>query len=111
MKTYHIRLIAGDDYPLIVRWLDSDRVEVPIASARLQVRRIVSEEDVLIDLTSDLTIDGGEITLSMDGARTTEVFDAVGRAPALWDLEATAESSQVKTLVGGRITVNQGISR
>lgn len=111
MVTHTLRLLSGDDYSLIVRWKDSDGVEVPIDTAALQVRQRADDAEALIDLTTDLTIDGGEVTLTLDGDRTAEVFEAVGKNLAVWDLEATSDAGQVKTLVGGKFSVREDVTR
>lgn len=108
---HSINLLSGDDFELVVRWQDADENAIPIDTARLQVRATAAAAEPLIDLSEDLTVVGGEITLTMDGTRTAEVFEAVGTAQAVWDLEATAETGVVKTLVGGRFRVTQDVTR
>ena len=107
MVNHTIDLVRGDDYSLIVRWLDSADVEVPIASARLQVREHIDDAATLLSLAggSGLTIAGGQITIAI-----TETQSATLRT-GRWDLEAISSGGQTKTLVGGPFNVTEDVSR
>lgn len=107
-----LNVVRGDDFDgPVVRWLDGDRLPVAIGSARLHVRRLVSDDQPLLTLGngSGLTIGGAglnEVSIVLTAAQTTGLTEGV------WDLEATAAADgRVRTLLGGRVSVTKDVTR
>jgi hypothetical protein len=104
---HDIRLVRGDDFSLAIRWKDGDDQEVPIASARLMVRRRHDAAAALLELGPGygLTISGGRVDIVISSAQSQALRSGY------WDLEATSAAGQVKTLVGGKLTVAPDVTR
>lgn len=111
-------VVRGDDFAgPVVRWLDGDREPVPILSARLHVRRLVSDTEPLLTLNDGegLTIGGAdlnEVSIALTAAQTAGLTEGV------WDLEGVTQVftanglvPRVKTLLGGRVSVEKDVTR
>jgi hypothetical protein len=108
-RNKEIRATRGDDYDgLIVRWLDSERVPIPIASAKLQVRATPQSSRVLLELTEtdglDLSVLGEINIVGLTQDRLTTPYRG------LWDLEAVATSGKRKTLLRGEFVIEEDVT-
>jgi hypothetical protein len=84
-------------------------------TARLQIRRRVTDADALLTLTTDsnggITIVGaaGTVSITLTAAQTTALDFATG----VWDLEliSPAPASVVTRLIGGRAVLSREVTR
>lgn len=108
-QTYNIEAVRGDSYAdLKVRWDDADGVAVPLTSARMQIRSQPDDASAELTITTadDLDIDGdGYLVPTLDAATTATL------ASGFYDIEATATSGEVRTLVRGRFRVLADVTR
>jgi hypothetical protein len=105
--TYDIRFIRGDSFTFSVDWSDSNNDPVTIASARLHIRRQIEATTTLLELTdgSGIVIAGGNLTISMTPAQTATSLSGY------YDLEATSDGGEVKTLISGKVIVTPDVTR
>jgi len=95
-------------------WKDSAGVPVNLAgySARMQVRRSASSDDVLLEMTTQ----NGKIQIAAATGTVTLVFGATTTAAINWrrgkyDLELVSADGTVTRLIEGEISVSPEITR
>jgi hypothetical protein len=113
-----IEVFQGAYWSQAILWKDSSDVPVPLGgyTARMQVRRHVDAEDVLLELTTGngritLGPGDGEILLEIEAAATADLpatqFDRKWR----YDLEMVPAGGQVRRLAMGKFVVSLEVTR
>jgi zona occludens toxin (predicted ATPase) len=112
--TYDFQLEQGATLLKPFVWKDSNGVAVNLTgyTAKMQVRRNTSADDVLLELS---TING-KLTITPLSGMVTMVFSATTTAAIDWtrgkyDLELTSGDGTVTRLLEGEITVSKEITR
>jgi hypothetical protein len=94
-------------------WRDKKGDPVPLAGyeARMQVRRFASDEEVLVELTTEnggiSFPDEGKIQLTIDAPTTTDLTPGV----AFYDLELESPEGIVTRLLRGKFIVDPEVTR
>lgn len=117
----------GASWDAKVLWKDEagDPVDVSIYSARMQVRRSIVADEVIVELTSEpdggitlaLVEVGGEpaynVLLELDGAETAALPATPASKKWYYDLElfVTADPDDVRRLLQGRFEVSLEVTR
>ena len=110
MSTRHtIRFTRGDSYFAKARWKDSEGTVVTVVSARMQIRPSTAGA-VLLELDDE---DGLELDYEDEGyiAITITPEQSAQLRTGVYDLEATSDSGQVKTIASGSLIVDKDITR
>lgn len=120
---HNFDVVQGADFRKLLIWKDED--DVPIDNtgytARMQVRRTVDSDEVLVELATaedldaagDITLGGvnGEILLELDASETAALpatpFDRRWR----YDLEMVAPGGFVRRILMGRWIVSPEVTR
>lgn len=112
--SYDFEIEQGATLLKPIVWKDSAGVAVNLTgyTAKMQIRKSVSSEDVLLELSTvngKLSITAGTGTITMIfSAATTEAIDW---SRGKYDLELTSGSGVVTRLLEGEITVSKEITR
>ena len=112
--TYNFALEQGATLlkPIIYKDSTGAVVNLTGCSARMQIRRSVSDPDVLLNMTSS----NGKIQLVPLQGKITLVFSAADTAllnfsKARYDLEIVAADGSVTRLLQGEITLSKEVTR
>jgi hypothetical protein len=112
--TYDFEIEQGATLLKPIVWKDSNGTPVNLSgyTARMQIRRSVAAEDVLLELSTAnnrINIDAlnGTVTLIFDSATTAAFTWTSG----VYDLELTSSGGVVTRLIQGKITVSKEVTR
>lgn len=108
-----ITIQQGDsfDLPLKIRTKLADQSTVPVDLTghvgKAQIRASTVATEVMAEFTVTIT-DGaqGELTASLTPGQTTAIT-----GNGVWDLETTAPDGEVRTWVGGNVTLLKEVTR
>lgn len=112
--TYDFEIEQGTTLLKPIVWKDSAGTAVNLTgySAKMQIRKSVSSDDVLLELSTtnsklSITPLTGTITLIFSAATTAAIDWSRGK----YDLELTSGDGTVTRLIEGEITVSKEITR
>lgn len=109
---HDLYIVRGDTYQqtFVYESPADTPVDLSAASARFQIRRNETADDILLSATSD-----SEITLGADGSIVVEVASSVTEdldfKKARYDLEVTLADGTRRTLLAGNITLIKDVTR
>jgi hypothetical protein len=112
---YNFEIEQGATFTRVITWRDSDNALVDLTNytARMMVRQIVTDTNVIVTLTTEnggIALGGalGTITLTITAAAT-----AAFTAPlhAVYDLELVDSSGVVTRLLKGRVEFTAEVTR
>jgi hypothetical protein len=110
----NITIEQGATYRYSLIWKDSDGVPVDLSGyiARMQVRKMFTSDDTLLDLSSangDIVLGGvlGTIEIEASAADTALITDKVG----VYDVELESSSGVVTRIIEGSVTIKPEVTR
>lgn len=112
--SYDFEIEQGATLLKPIVWKDSAGTAVNLTgyTAKMQIRKSVSSEDVLLELSTvnsklSITANTGTITMIFSAATT----EAIDWSRGKYDLELTSSTGVVTRLLEGEITVSKEITR
>lgn len=112
--TYDFEIEQGATLLKPIQWKDSagNAVNLTGCTARMQIRRSVASEEVLLELTNA----NGKLSITPLTGTVTMIFSATTTAAFTWsrakyDLEIVSADGTVTRLIEGEITVSKEITR
>lgn len=114
IATYDLEINQGATYSKTFTWKDGagEPVNLTAYTARMQVRRGVSDETVLLELTTEngrLTLGGVAGTVSLN--LTPTVTAAIDWRRGKYDLELVAPDGSVTRFLDGQVVVSREVTR
>lgn len=112
--TYDFEIEQGTTFEKTFRWKDvnEDPVNLTGAEIRMQIRRSVNSDDVLLELS---TTNGRIISGGATGDITLRLVESVSAAiewrRGVYDLEVEASDGTVTRLLQGAITISREVTR
>lgn len=111
---YDITIEQGSTFKLGLRLVDTASVPIDLTdyTARMQVRREVYSETVLLELTTEngriaILPSNGSVLLEVEAEATAELsFNA-----AVYDLETISGSGEVARILQGTVTLSKEVTR
>jgi hypothetical protein len=112
--TYDFEIEQGTTLLKPIQWKDSagNPVNMTGYTARMQIRKSVSSDEVLLELTTA----NGKLSIAPSTGTVTMIFSATTTAAITWtrgkyDLEVVSYDGTVTRLIEGEITVSKEITR
>ena len=111
---YDLYVEQGATFKRTIRWLDKDDAPIDIVgyTARMQIRRTIKSEEVLVELTTEngrivIESEPGEFSIIMP-AELTAGFEFLR---AVYDLEVESPEGVVDRLLKGCVYVDREVTR
>lgn len=115
---HDLEVFQGAYWSQSILWKDGAGVEIPLAgyTARMQVRKTVEDDDVVIELTttnSRITLGpgDGEILLEIEAAASASLPASAFDRRWHYDLEMIPAGGQVRRLMMGKFIVSLEVTR
>lgn len=109
---YTLSLYAGDDKPFEIRWKDDDGVAIDLTgyTAKMQFKVSPCEVAVLTVVGTIAAPTTGVIVFTITGAEKQALIIDCETTCYLYDVQLTAPSTDVETIVRGTVRIEEDIT-
>lgn len=103
-----LSLYQGDTFGAVVTVLNTDNTPADISgyTALSHIRRAVADADPVIVVTLSAIVDSPDVNLSLTADQTEPL-----QGQYVWDLQLTGPSSEVMTIMRGKVMVTAEVTR